>query len=90
MSWLDRTSFLAESEERSGDENKQKRMIADQGNKDISCFYFWYYKVNTQIKVLITYYMTRAYAGPGWQFFDATFCKLMRHLHMVQGLPSPC
>ena len=47
----------------------EKRKIADQGNKDISCFYFWYYKINIQIEVLITYYMTRTYAGPGWQFF---------------------
>ena len=82
--------FLAESEKRSGDENKRKRKIADKRNKDISCFYLWYYKINTQIEVLITYYMTRAYAGPGWQFFDVTFSKFMCHLLMVQGLPNPC
>ena len=53
-------------------------------------FLFLVLQKNTQIEVLITYYMTRAYAGPGWQFFDATFSKFMRHLHIVQGLPNPC
>ena len=32
----------------------------------------------------------QAYAGPGWQFFDATFSKFMRHLHLVQGLFNAC
>lgn len=68
----------------------EKERLQIKETKIFHVFIFGITKKITQIEVLITYYMTRAYAGPGWQFFDVTFSKFMRHLHLVQGLSNPC